>query len=535
MTTDAPRVRRIEVRPRGEDPRARALEQQARSVGLALKSARTARVYLIEGRLSDAQEAEIRSSLLADPVTEVAVLGASRAEGGVEVIEVHPLPGVMDPAAQSVREAIRELVGVEAQVSTGVRYDLAGTTADQASDLANRVLANPVVHRVHHGAFIPDHLPRGKAYEFRLGHIAIRNLSDEQLVKLSREAHLFLSLEEMKAIQTEYRRLDREPTDIELETLAQTWSEHCVHKTLKSKIRYRSDGVTKGLSDAAGNDPIRWAGRPGHTVNADGSVTIDNLLKSTVAAATFELIKDGVDWTLSVFKDNSGVIAFDDDTAVCIKVETHNHPSAIEPYGGAATGAGGGIRDVIGTGLGAKPIANTDVFCVAPPEATSLPPGALHPRRILTDVVAGVRDYGNRMGIPTLNGAVYFDERYVGNPLVFCGCIGMMPRDRVQGGARSGDRIIALGGRTGRDGIHGATFSSAELEGTSADEFSHAVQIGNAIEEKRVLDAILRARDEGPNPLFSGLTDCGAGGFSSAVGEMGSQLGAEVHLDRAPL
>jgi phosphoribosylformylglycinamidine synthase len=139
------------------------------------------------------------------------------------------------------------------------------------------------------------------------------------------------------------------------------------------------------------------------------------------------------------------------------------------------------------------------------------------------------------MGIPTLNGAVYFDERYVGNPLVFCGCIGMMPRDRVQGGARSGDRIIALGGRTGRDGIHGATFSSAELEGTSADEFSHAVQIGNAIEEKRVLDAILRARDEGPNPLFSGLTDCGAGGFSSAVGEMGSQLGAEVHLDRAPL
>jgi phosphoribosylformylglycinamidine synthase len=152
---------------------------------------------------------------------------------------------------------------------------------------------------------------------------------------------------------------------------------------------------------------------------------------------------------------------------------------------GQATGAGGCIRDVIGTGLAAKPIANTDVFCVAEPgnwtDAT-LPPGTLHPRRILTDVVAGVRDYGNRMGIATLNGAVYFDDRYVGNPLVFCGCVGVMPRDRVKGGAKPGDRIIAMGGRTGRDGIHGATFSSAELEGTSADEFSHAVQIGNAIE-----------------------------------------------------
>lgn len=533
----ANRVRRIEVRPRGEDPRARALEQQAKSVGIPLKSARTARVYLIEGRLSDAQEAEIRSGLLADPVTEVAAPGASRAEGGAEVIEVHPLPGVMDPAAQSVREAIRELVGIEPLVSTGLRYDLLGATGEQATDLANRVLANPVVHRVHHGPFVPEQLPRGKAYQFKLGHVEIRGLSDEQLTRLSREAHLFLSLEEMKAIQAEYRRQDREPTDIELETLAQTWSEHCVHKTLKSKIRYRRDEGTEGRRDEGGSDPIRWVGRPGHTVNSDGSVTIDNLLKSTVAAATFELIKEGVDWTLSVFKDNSGVIAFDENTAVCIKVETHNHPSAIEPYGGAATGAGGCIRDVIGTGLAAKPIANTDVFCVAMPEATSLPPGTLHPRRILTDVVAGVRDYGNRMGIPTLNGAVYFDDRYVGNPLVFCGCVGVMPRNMIRGEARPGDRIIALGGRTGRDGIHGATFSSAELEGTSADEFSHAVQIGNAIEEKRVLDAILRARDEGPGgrPLFSAITDCGAGGFSSAVGEMGSQLGAEVHLERAPL
>src|SRR5690606_14727718 len=144
-------------------------------------------------------------------------------------------------------------------------------------------------------------------------------------------------------------------------------------------------------------------------------------------------------------------------------------------------------------------------------------------------------DYGNRMGIPTVNGAVLFDQRFIGNPLVFCGCVGIMPRDRTAGTAQPGDRIIALGGRTGRDGIHGATFSSAELTDTHADEFSHAVQIGNAITEKKVLDAILRARDHERGCLFTGITDCGAGGFSSAVGEMGEKLGAEVDLDQAPL
>jgi len=338
----------------------------------------------------------------------------------------------------------------------------------------------------------------------------------------------------MRAIQSEFRRLGREPRDIELETLAQTWSEHCVHKTLKSTITYREQASGTGHRASV----INWTNRPGHTINADGSITIHNLLKSTVAAATFELIADGVDWTLSVFKDNSGVIKFDETTAVCVKVETHNHPSAIEPYGGAATGVGGCIRDVIGTGLGAKPIANTDIFCVAMPDmpAENVPNGCLHPRRVLTRVIDGVRDYGNRMGIPTVNGTVFFDDRYIGNPLVFCGCVGHMPNWAVKGKVHAGDRIVALGGRTGRDGIHGATFSSAELTDTHADEFSHAVQIGNAITEKRTLDAILRARGNSPTEcLYHGLTDCGAGGFSSAVGEMGGEIGAEVHLERAPL
>ncbi|MCL4221454.1 MAG: phosphoribosylformylglycinamidine synthase subunit PurS [Phycisphaerales bacterium] len=577
------RVHRIEVRPRPSagDPRAQSLLHDASTIGIALSSVRTARVYLIEAALDQDQLEVVRTRLLEDPVIESSAVGASAPAPGETTLEVHPLPGVMDPAAQAVARAIADLTGATAEVVTAWRYDLGGIDQAQAQALARRLLANPVVHAIHNHAHLPGQLPKGRPAEFRVTPVPIRDLDDAALERLSRDAHLFLSLDEMRAIREEYRRLDREPTDIELETLAQTWSEHCVHKTLKSTIRYRNEGVSSGsrvrAPRASDGDPICWQGRPGHEVHPDGSVTIHNLLKSTVAAATHELIAEGVDWTLSVFVDNAGVIVFDDDHAVCVKVETHNHPSALEPYGGAATGIGGCIRDIMGTGLAARPIANTDVFCVAHPDhfaAThtegreerkktaelssgslvssvpskiqELPSGCLHPRRILTDVVAGVRDYGNRMGIPTVNGAVWFDDRYVGNPLVFCGCIGIMPRDRVEGRARPGDLIVALGGRTGRDGIHGATFSSAELTDTHADEFSHAVQIGNAIEEKRVLDAILRARDfggfdrersagEGAGPLYSAITDCGAGGFSSAVGEMGEHLGAEVHLERAPL
>ncbi|MCC6284375.1 MAG: phosphoribosylformylglycinamidine synthase [Phycisphaerales bacterium] len=583
-------VHRFEVRPVDDasDPRARAICHDARRLGFNLARARTARVYLIEAGLSPAERDRLAQRLLADPVTEQASLGASAPRG--TIVEVLPLPGVMDPAAQSVRDAVRALTGHEAKVTTGWRYDLEGLPPGEAEALASRLLANTVVHAVHLQPFHPASLPAGSPAAFQVRHVTLRSLDDAALERLSRDAHLFLSLDEMRAIRDEYRRLDREPTDIELETLAQTWSEHCVHKTLKSTIRYSGAPEPSGPAGTP---------RPGHSPNPDGSITIDNLLKSTVAAATHELIADGVDWTLSVFKDNSGVIAFDDAWGLCIKVETHNHPSALEPYGGAATGAGGCIRDVIGTGLGAKPIANTSVFCVAhpgdwseaapgsgapapsgargrePASAAPLPPGCIHPRRVLQEVVAGVRDYGNQMGIPTVSGAVAFDDRYVGNPLVFCGCIGLIPRHLVKGRAQPGDRIIALGGRTGRDGIHGATFSSAELTDSHADEFAHAVQIGNAITEKRLLDAILRARDVGPlpsaahpspssgyphapcggarasesrpahsparaadpptRPLFSAITDCGAGGFSSAVGEMGAELGAHVHLDRAPL
>jgi phosphoribosylformylglycinamidine synthase len=304
----------------------------------------------------------------------------------------------------------------------------------------------------------------------------------------------------MHTVQEKFRGLGRDPTDVELETLAQTWSEHCVHKTLRGRIRM------------------------------DGEL-IDNLLKNTIMKVTDELAKS---WCLSVFKDNAGVIEFDDEWAVCFKVETHNHPSAIEPYGGAGTGIGGVIRDPVGTGMGAKPVANTDIFCFAPIDfpREKLPAGVLHPKRIMKGVVAGVRDYGNRMGIPTVNGAILFDERYLGNPLVYCGNVGLMRRDGVEKAARPGDRIYVVGGRTGRDGIHGATFSSVELTEESETVSSGVVQIGNAIEEKKMVDVILKARDSG---LYHAITDCGAGGLSSAVGEMGEEIGAEVELSKVPL
>jgi phosphoribosylformylglycinamidine synthase II len=584
-------VHRIEVRPRAgaSDPKGEAARREAESAGApaALRRVDFAAVYLIEAELDEGQVRRIADELLADPVTEEANIGSASPRGDA-LIEVHPLPGVTDPDAEPVELAIRTMLGVDAKARTGRRYDLHGVDAGAARLIAERTLANPVIHAIHETPYHPETFPSGSPREVQITEVPILDLDDEALQKLSRSAHLFLSLEEMKAIQAEYRRLGRNPRDIELETLAQTWSEHCVHKTLKATIRYREE-VEAG---AGGAPRLSMHGRPGHEVHDDGSVTIHSLLKSTIAAATRELIEEGLDWCLSVFVDNAGVIAFDEHHAVCFKVETHNHPSAIEPYGGAATGIGGVIRDVIGTGLAARPIASTDVFCVAFPDRwrrngttegtedtereegseegrpnapdvssgahdaqlvyevkpgplsvpsvssvvqKDLPAGCLHPQRILRQIVAGVRDYGNRMGIPTLNGAVWFDDDYIGNVLVYCGCVGVMPREMIAGAARADDRIIIVGGRTGRDGIHGATFSSAELTDTHADEFSHAVQIGNPVTEKKMLDAILEARDHEDGCLYSAITDCGAGGFSSSVGEMGAALGAEVHLERAPL
>ena len=327
-----------------------------------------------------------------------------------------------------------------------------------------------------------------------------KEASAKELTELERRHGWSLSAEELAAVQAYFRKAGREPTRAEVETIAQTWSEHCKHKTFGGAVRY-SDGKKQ--------------------------VRFKNLLKETVFAATDKLKKP---WCLSVFRDNAGVVAFDDDWAAAFKVETHNHPCAIEPYGGAANGVGGVIRDVLGVGLGAKPIFGTDVFCLCPPDYDGpLPDDVNHPRRTFTGVVAGVRDYGNRMGVPTVGGAIWFDADYRFNPLVFCGTVGLMPRWAVDKRVQPGDLIVAVGGSTGRDGLHGATFSSAALDESSSPA---AVQIGHAIQEKRVLDVLMQARDA---RLYRSVTDCGAGGFSSAVGELAADCGAKVALENAQL
>jgi len=315
-TTDLA-VRRFEVRslPAIGDPKADALIRGAALLGLHPSGVSTAKVYLISAGLDEADCDRVLDGLLADPARETGLLGTRPPEPGAQVVEVSPLPGVMDPAAATVAQAVRDLLELgpdePLEVTTGMRYDIAGLTHDQADELARRMLYNPVIERVHRSPWHPERFPAARSADQTLRHVEITTLDDAGLSKLSRSGHLFLSLDEMRAIQQWYKDAGREPTDIELETLAQTWSEHCVHKTLKSSVRY---------SSSMANDPIDWSAKraPGVTVEGDGTVRIDNILKSTVAAATFELIDEGVDWTLSVFHDNSGVVKFTDDA--CMKL-----------------------------------------------------------------------------------------------------------------------------------------------------------------------------------------------------------------------
>lgn len=330
--------------------------------------------------------------------------------------------------------------------------------------------------------------------------IEILRANDDKLLKISREGQLSLNLEEMQRIKEYYQAAERNPTDIELETLAQTWSEHCFHKTFKGKILMGQD-------------------------------RIENLLKMTVAKVTRELDPK---WCFSVFEDNAGIVDFEDDIALAFKVETHNHPSALEPFGGAATGVGGVIRDILG--VWGEPIANTNVLCFGPLDMpySDVPQGSKHPRFIYSYVVKGIGSYGNNMGIPTVNGAIFFDESYTGNPLVYCGTVGLVPKSKYVKNTKPGDAVLLVGGRTGRDGIHGVTFASIELDEESEETSGSAVQIGDPIQEEKTKRGMLKVRDL---MLGSAITDLGGGGMSSAIGEMAerSGCGAEVHLDRVPL
>ncbi len=500
-----------------EDVAGKSLQSEARDLGLGSNlTISAAHGFLLQGELSADEVRRAAEQLLADSIVEsttIAQVGdptlVAPRNGLQKLLHVLPKPGVMDPVALSTLQALQDMSLPVEQVGTFRKYWLSDLPEDQMQRLSQKLLSNDSIERVIAGPLVIHRLDIGGQYQLQLRHVDIAKLDDAGLMKLSKEGQLYLTLPEMQTIQAQFAKLGRQPTDIELETIAQTWSEHCSHKTLAGRIAYTDE---------------------------KGSRQFNNMLKETIFKATqtirAELGKD--DWCVKVFSDNAGIVKFDDEYHVVFKVETHNHPSAIEPYGGANTGIGGVIRDPMGTGLGAKPFCNTDIFCFAPPDTdpSTLPPGVLHPRRVMKGVVSGVRDYGNRMGIPTVNGAVYFDPRYLGNPLVYCGNAGLLPVNKVDKHARAGDWIVTLGGRTGRDGIHGATFSSAELTSESESISGGAVQIGNAITEKMVLDVLLQARDQ---DLYSAVTDCGAGGFSSAVGEMGEEIGAEVWLERAPL
>jgi len=489
----------------------------------SVKDVRFVQVYKIEGSISPQEVEKICAQLLADKVSQDYRITAGRkqsAAGNVHIVEVAHNPGVMDPVEDSTLKGIRDLgIGGVTSVKTARKYLLTGKlTEKQLKTISEKLLYNKLIqHVVKDQAF--EHGPEAAGdagYKFGLVILDLLQATDKRLQELSSQGQLFLNLIEMRLIQDHFKKLGRNPTDCELETLAQTWSEHCGHKTFRGKIEYK---------EIIGPQSHRVAKSQGKKLK------IDNLLKSTIMKVTKELNKP---WCVSVFKDNSGVIEFDDKYNVCFKVETHNHPSALEPFGGANTGIGGVIRDPMGTGLGAKPFLNTDVFCFAPPDYpfSKLPKGTLHPKRIAKGVVSGVRDYGNKMGIPTVNGSVLFHEGFVGNPLVYCGTAGIMPKDKSSKKTSSGELIVVVGGRTGRDGIHGATFSSGELTHESETISSGAVQIGNPIQEKKMLDTLLVARDRG---LYTAITDCGAGGLSSAVGEMAQELGCRVDLEKVPL
>ncbi|HEX9842084.1 MAG TPA: AIR synthase-related protein, partial [bacterium] len=492
------------------------------------------------GRLDAAALRALGAELFADPVLhEICVDGESLGRAAFDwYVEVGLRPGVTDNVGRTAQESLEYRLGrplaAGHHVHTATGYFFrGGLSRAQVGALAREWLANELIQQVT--VLAPEEAAAARERLFRLPrvelHQAIRTERfalerAETLLALSAERLLALSPEEAETIRAYYARpevlaarravgLGPEATDVELEVLAQTWSEHCKHKIFNAEI-------------ACTNEHGR-------------TETVRSLYKTYIQGATrtVRAAQGAQDWCLSVFRDNAGVVRFDEDWSFVFKVETHNSPSALDPYGGALTGIVGVNRDPFGTGRGAELLFNTDVFCFASPfHDAPLPPRLLHPRRIYEGVRLGVEHGGNKSGVPTVNGSLTFHERFLGKPLVFCGTGGLLPatlggRPGHEKWVEPGDRIVMVGGRIGADGIHGATFSSLELSERSPVT---AVQIGDPIVQKRMFDFLLVARDRG---LFNAITDNGAGGLSSSVGEMaqlcGARGGATLHLELAPL
>ena len=518
----------------GEKVRRRIIEH----LDIHVNEVKTIEVYTIDADdgLTGEELKKVAHGSLSDPIIHDFAINNGLADRFDWLIEVGFKPGVTDNVGKTAREAIELLLGRSsgrlAGVYTSRQYVIRGPIGrTDAERIASALLANELIERyeiVDGRAWdrekgIAPYVPRVAVAGLPQAEEIDLDVDDQSLLRISNERILALNLEEMKAfrdylkdeaIVRERRKagLGEKMTDAELECLAQTWSEHCKHKIFNSIITYEDE--------------------QGRTIR------INSLFDTYIKRATRE-IRDRLginDWCRSVFADNAGIIKFNDDYNLVFKVETHNSPSALDPYGGALTGIVGVNRDPFGTGKGAKLIFNTDVFCFAPPTyAKPLPARILHPRRIYEGVREGVEHGGNKSGIPTVNGCIVFDERYLGKPLVYCGTGGIMP-SRILGEPTHtkevlpGDLIVMTGGRIGKDGIHGATFSSEELhEGSPVT----AVQIGDPITQKKMTDFLLMARDL---DLYRCITDNGAGGISSSVGETARLSGGcEMDLKKAPL
>ncbi|MEW6290685.1 MAG: AIR synthase-related protein [Thermodesulfobacteriota bacterium] len=507
---------------------------------IPVEGVRTIKVFTVEADISQQELQAAASGPFCDPVTQDYSLGPLALAWNLDfdwLIEIGFRPGVTDNEGHTSAQALELLIGRKLSrdeaVYTSCQYLLSGNISkDDAQTIATKSLANELIQRftimskadfVKAGGLKPYAPKVVDRSEAKIAEIDL-DVPDEELMRISKEGVLALTQEEMKLIRDYLARpdvvesrkacgLSSKVTDVELEALAQTWSEHCKHKIFSGNIAYED----------------RQTGEKSQIANL-----FDTYIRQPTSDIRARMGES--DWCLSVFKDNAGVIKFDDNWNVVFKVETHNSPSALDPYGGALTGIVGVNRDPFGTGMGAKLICNTNMFCFATPFYDKpIPARLLHPKRIFEGVREGVEHGGNKSGIPTVNGSLYFDDRYAGKPLVFCGTVGIMPamingKPSHEKKALPGDIIVMTGGRIGKDGIHGATFSSEELNENSP---ATAVQIGDPITQKKMFDCLLKARDRG---LYRCITDNGAGGLSSSVGEMGGDTnGFELHLDKAPL
>lgn len=521
---------RIEVAYR-MDSRVSQRTDGLNALGFSVQNVRVVDVYTVSRGFSK-KELESIGSILANPVFQDVVVDAPTVADFDFAVEVGFLPGVTDNVGHTVQQMIEDALKITFKPGEAVHssqlYLFDGDEALAQAIAAE--LSNPLIQRVHvktrrqYGAKGMDVVvPTVQLDELLVAEEVDLDVSDVELAELGkkgildtqtgqRRGPLALDLPYLHAIRDYFKKQNRKPTDVEVESLAQTWSEHCKHTLFEASL---DDDVPKGL------------------------------YKTFIQGATREIRKKKGenDFCLSVFSDNAGGIVFDDVHLVTYKVETHNSPSALDPFGGAVTGILGVNRDTIGFGLGAKPAINVYGYCFADPDSNpklyrgkNKSNSILPPRRIMEGVVRGVNAGGNQSGIPTPQGFCYFDDRYAGKPLVFVGTVGVMPREKdgrilYEKRALPGDLIVMVGGRVGKDGIHGATFSSEALDSGSP---ATAVQIGDPITQKKLSDALVKeARDLG---LYTSITDNGAGGLSCSVAEMAKESnGCRVDLEKVPL